>query len=315
MKAWVIGILLSSSAALVWAGAKETVIVRKGDTLSMIVLQNVGIPLYGPESNLQKVLQINPWLSNPNLIYPGQEIRIYPGASTDSKQAESPPMADLPPDSSAAPADLEESGGPRRFQLSTGAELSLLFQESHDETTGTSRGTAHIRTYPSPALLFEGKWNWSELFSMVLGSRLQYVPFAKFKTLSNTGANQFRPDFWAGTAWNQLRAEGGIRRATFERAPSANLISFDGVWVPYVGLSYRFSPFSSLWFEPRAEYLFSSSHPSYSVRDGFRLGAKAGIQCGDADCYLGYRFTKQDTSILSLTEQEALIGVTWAFFR
>jgi LysM repeat protein len=62
---------LTQNAA--WA---KTYSVKKGDTLSQIAAREFGRPIYGPKGSLQKLLQKNPEIQNPDRIRPTQVIRL-----------------------------------------------------------------------------------------------------------------------------------------------------------------------------------------------------------------------------------------------
>lgn len=84
-----------------------TYIVRAGDNLSQITIKLVGNPVYGAGNNLEKIIKLNSWIKNPNLIYPGKV--IYFEDQRLAKKSPSPEPVDTvtPPEPENIPAPAE----------------------------------------------------------------------------------------------------------------------------------------------------------------------------------------------------------------
>jgi len=67
----------------------DTYIVKRGDTLSHISLKKIGSPIMGPKGSLNKILELNPDIKDPNVILVEQQLRL-PGSPQD------PPVPPLP---------------------------------------------------------------------------------------------------------------------------------------------------------------------------------------------------------------------------
>ena len=72
---WAFGLSLGFLQIKAWADEYYT--IQKGDTLSEIAQSKVGSPVYPRKTgSLQKILKKNQGIKNPNLIYPGQRVRL-----------------------------------------------------------------------------------------------------------------------------------------------------------------------------------------------------------------------------------------------
>jgi LysM repeat protein len=78
----------------------RTYIVKQGDTLSSIAKRELGGPVWGKNGTLRKILDLNKLLSNPNLIFPNQEIILSleepEQAPVESAAMENPPVESVP---------------------------------------------------------------------------------------------------------------------------------------------------------------------------------------------------------------------------
>ena len=50
--------------------------VKKGDTLSQIALDHIGVPIYGKQGTIEKALENNPIIKDPDKIYVGDELLL-----------------------------------------------------------------------------------------------------------------------------------------------------------------------------------------------------------------------------------------------
>lgn len=82
-----------------------TYIVRDGDNLSQITIKLVGKPVYGAGNNLEKIIKLNSWIKDPNLIYPGKMIYFE-----DPRLAQKSPAPEAV--DSVAPAEPENLSTP-----------------------------------------------------------------------------------------------------------------------------------------------------------------------------------------------------------
>lgn len=82
--------------------AQDIYMVRKGNTLSELVKRHFPHHrLYGPQGKLAEILKLNPQITNPNLIFPNQELYLTPIVATESTAREIFPVIEaetlLPP--------------------------------------------------------------------------------------------------------------------------------------------------------------------------------------------------------------------------
>ncbi len=61
---------------LLIAPLTNSYIVQKGDTLSEIAQENLLGPIYGWHGSLKKLLRLNAWIKDENLIFPNQYLEL-----------------------------------------------------------------------------------------------------------------------------------------------------------------------------------------------------------------------------------------------
>lgn len=121
-----------------WA---KTYNVKKGDTLSHIAAREFGRPIYGPKGSLQKLLQKNPGIQNPDRIRPSQVIRLSDEvANQDLKDTSSDQNGPAEPlhetlvaqEEAPAPAPAQDAAPKRSFGLKMGLGLVKDEMQAND---------------------------------------------------------------------------------------------------------------------------------------------------------------------------------------
>lgn len=272
-------------------------VVKQGDTLSTIAHRNFEGRVYGKNGSLNKLISLNPNLTNPDQIYPGQMLNLskdelilgHADASKvkieDSmKQKSDPQNGALSPDEksrtfaqfqdnrqTASEANADEYSS---FQITAGLGQSRL-----DSTDSSTNAKSVLGSTFSPQI--EAKWtqHWASGLRTFLGAG---VKKESFQTTSSThtlsGENPVLTNFELGAAvWStpsfNLDLSLGLESFSFFRATSSTQLTFDRVSTPVVGaeVSYKFlqSRVFSLSTVAAAKYLMGSSQSSYDVNSGY----------------------------------------------
>lgn len=147
-----------------WA---KTYNVKKGDTLSHIAAREFGRPIYGPKGSLQKLLQKNPEINNPDRIRPAQVIRLSDELADQSpKDSISEPNPPAEPihetlvaqDQAPAPEPAQDMVPKRSFGIKLGLglvkdEMEAIDHERSFKTTLDSelQTTIDLDAYYKPS--------------------------------------------------------------------------------------------------------------------------------------------------------------------
>ena len=104
--------------------------VRHGDTLSELAAKHFGRPIFGDSGSLNKLLQLNPNIQNPNLIRVGESLQLptAPEVVTPPVAAETPeaPVTPLRPEPSG-PVESADAGA---LEVSPSGGVDNLFYKS-----------------------------------------------------------------------------------------------------------------------------------------------------------------------------------------
>ena len=273
-------------------------VVKRGDTLSGIAHRNFSGKVYGKYGSLNKLLGLNPNLTDPDLIYPGQMLNLSKDelilGHTDAQKAKiedsmepkksGPQNGALSSDEKSRTfAQVEDNrqtasiaGGDEysSFQITAGLGQSRL-----DSTDSSTNAKSVLGSTFSPQI--DAKWtqNWASGLRTFLGAGIKKE---SFQTTSSThtlsGENPVLTNFELGAGlWNtpsfNLDLSLGLESFSFVRATSSTQLTFDRVSTPVFGaeLSYKFlqSRVFSLSALAAAKYLMGSSQSSYDVKSGY----------------------------------------------
>lgn len=117
-----------------WGGAEALAYeVEEGDTLSEIAAEQVGLPVFGTEGSLQKVLEKNPQLEDPNLIFPGTVLNMGAVQLDESEQDEEGRQNSTNRESSDDLAGQSESMDPAKLLIQSVAGAEVGGQEPQEE--------------------------------------------------------------------------------------------------------------------------------------------------------------------------------------
>lgn len=78
-------------------------VVKKGDTVSTIAQKEIGSPIYSKNGSIAKLLALNPWIKNKDLVLAGQPLVV--GRSEESHPLASKASSEPMPNRSLASED------------------------------------------------------------------------------------------------------------------------------------------------------------------------------------------------------------------
>ncbi len=316
------------------AAIAEIHIVKKGETLSKIYFSKFGKPLFSQKNWRHSIQALNPHITNPNLIFPGQEVRLEAEVvSPRSVAAEAVAAAEAqatPPPVVAAPvpqeADPSESYPKSRLGIELGYEHFRI--DSQDRSTGASSMFLSDLS-PQAKIGWTLQWgkDWSSLVQLsLLSQKILKDERSPSITLQNNQTTRYGFLVGAQRHWNDSNQTAFLlnyQERVFAHSPSASVIVMDRVASP----SFRFSHDSDIFKLRTArfglnlalEYIFSGSGPGYATKAG---------NSGDVGVYLKHEtknavlsgsvyfgMTKQDSDLVVQSEKHlgALMGLAWTF--
>jgi hypothetical protein len=286
-------------------------VVREGDKLSKIVGRLIPGPVWGKNGSWTKVLKLNPGIGNPDLIYPGEEIKL-PGGQTLQLQAvatkakttrvpsstiaeptpiESPtvsppsplPVAVASPSPAVSPtqevhAVTEENGG--ALELSPYYIITGL--RATDKTTGSPASLASSLNAGVDARYYQ---LWSDSFKSFVQLKLGTLSFEQptLVTTSLQSSSNFMSGIGLGGEFRlsqalSFRISGDYEKEAFVRATSTKSVTVDAVAVPELGGSLALDLLrkNSLTLGISGQYseLFQASTGGYTVLQGSLYGGK-----------------------------------------
>lgn len=274
---WILFFLLSFLLSLdVFSQTQESLfyIVSKNDTLSSIAIKS-GPPytaLYGPGGRLDRLIQMNPQIKNPDHIQPGERIKIAlqeavtyvksndqvreiaqeeesqaPGTESESPKTETAPSETPTPETVIATS-------PQATDMKFGAKVSLSFTRINAEdprnassAVFTSELDPEIALYFSQPIFLdvdfysEVRWTQNRFRAPTTGQSLEQPKPA----INLYGLVQKNISPYLG-----LGFYFGLKDKIFSRAASLTSYTFDSATIPVVGLNIKYS----FWSESNRQF-------------------------------------------------------------
>ena len=312
--------LLSCVACIGASAWAVTYVVRKGDTLSKVIQENIPGRIYGKNGNLSKILVQNPDVKNLDLIFPGQTISLDGHTLVFSDGSERTPANET----SQASAPVDSKGASREFSR---IQLHAAFYQSRLIAIDSANGSRSVLGSAfSPEISSRWEQHWESGFTSFLGA---HVRLENFKTTSNvhrlTDTTPTLFGFEAGAKIFSYGSSGvlsgslALDQESFIRAKSVAELTVDAVSVPKAKLQTGFDWFRSRIFRLGSEfevsYLAPMSSDTYQTKSGFGLGAALLIRqdTKKTPIFGGVRvqYQKQDTTIARQSYLNA--GLTFGF--
>lgn len=316
MKNWLLAIVLSIGVSRLARGKeRERVIISKGQVLSVIAQKYIGSPIYTKSGSLAKLLELNPQIKNPDLIFPGQKIYLSrPTTQLDQRQV-------------ASQAQPQISPGTKTSTSTKTTQRSVTHNVFYDLGSAFTTLAAHESSTNSNADLYTShdfnfgvgwKVGWSRKFSSFAAFSMRNLDFEPStnpsKTLANTNQSLFGMSVGGQTQFTQrfsLQYAAALGQELFLHGIDTSTVSVDAITIPQVGVKARWEfmhrGVTSDGFIAQADYLFSGSTDTYTVDPGtYFMG---GIYVRhmtrsrrELNLDFGYFQRNQNTSILQFNE-------------
>lgn len=304
---------------------------KAGDTLSEVLYQHLGPPIYGAKGCLRYTALKNK-MSNVNTIFPGQEIEIpsleewsqqngeRKVASGEEKKMEEkqPEIANISaPPNPPAPAFLPHS------------EIEVLPSFSFLQVEGLERSNSS-RAVLISRLVSGADFSWSQLWServktyALLGAKKITIESASSRTLLNGSQTYSKIEFGSKLRLLDHVEVGvgvGAEEQVLYRAVSATEVQIDAVPMPVArgSLAYEFArarPLSA-GVQVGASYYFPVNTVIYNTGHGASYDGKLFLTHETPAVRLRtgfyYGINKQETSLLDFTRTDmgVELGMSW----
>jgi hypothetical protein len=299
----------SSLVGLSFIATSSTYEVKENDTLSLIVQSQVSGPIWGRNGSLKKVLKLNPQITNPDLIFPGEVIVL--NAKKKEVKGEAQKIAAIKKPVSPS----------RSFHL----EFSHAFTSLNmiDSATGADSELAS-----KLHLSLEGKYlqHWSSRFKSFVGIRLGWISFenpnsherslsSKEKLMNGIGIG----GSYELTPHLDLGVSAYYQSELFARSTSTKNVTIDAVHLPSLESTMSYKAFSLESFTLGVSMNFDLKLPaetdSYDVKLGKGYGGAIFLERApgkDMRAFktnIGFYTRSQDSSIIQQKEKRIYLGL------
>jgi hypothetical protein len=127
----VIGLMILTHPA--FAPSKNLYEVVPGDTLSSIAARKLGLPVYGPDGSLHRLLQQNPQVKNPDMIVAGEQLSL-PAAPSSVQTADADQPHGKAESAKLAAGEQASEAAPRAAEIKDGlpdtAEKKIIAEDA-----------------------------------------------------------------------------------------------------------------------------------------------------------------------------------------
>jgi LysM repeat protein len=302
-------------------------VVNKKETLSEIARRNISKSVYGKNGSLKKILDLNPEITNPDVIIPGQVIRLED--LPEIELAESKSEKEI-----VQKNQIEHNDNLRSFAQAHLAnyffnlrpEYSLMSLNAKDKLTNGKSIVAskyHIS--------IEGSYyqQWSDSFRSSVFLKVGHLQFEdpttsvrnldkKERFFSKLGVEtdyKFSSNF-------TLNSSLSFGSELFIRAASTSSDTVDVVNLPSLGIKTFYDLYQArpLTFGVSGLYRlkFPGEAESYNIEHGHEYGVSLYLR-NDEEIFkklfteIGIRYRDQDTSVTSQQELNVFLGTSFSF--
>jgi hypothetical protein len=272
------GHLAFAMAALIANGAYgRTYTVGRGDTLSQISQKELGGPVWGNQGTLERVIQLNPQIQNPNLIYPNDVIKLGEDAVVEETPPAPEPQEEPVATSPEAPSEpAESSDSKHRLRILGSIGDTALQARDQDNRFATT-----LHSKPNVGVVVG--WDYSltpetsiGLVGSIIQSQFASTSDGRFEgiedTLLGVGAvvnHSFTP---------RLHGSGiiGVQQFYFLTENDAATLKLEPVFVDHVGLGLGYDVFVgekiTSGIEALTTYALPANASRFDVEPGFTYG-------------------------------------------
>ena len=246
-------------------------VIKRGDTLSGIAHRNFSGKVYGKNGSLAKILDLNPQIKNPNLIFVGQSIELENAIPTQ-QMANVPQVLEQAKQPQSKTDEFKDRlPAEESWTEQTYLRLSPVFgYRRMDSTIGSSSATALSNLGYGLNLDWQQRWDDTNTWRTSLGLKAMSYKFevSDNKTLSD--ANQIYSKLYligahhyGATKDHFLSASVGVDREQVLAASSSTELSIESALLPSLEINsrHRILNFKALsaYFDAGLGSVFSSS--------------------------------------------------------
>ncbi len=300
-------------------------VVQEGDTLSHHVAGvHIPGPVWGVNGSFKRVLELNPKLKNPSLIYPGQVIELGEQHSTQVVQDSTQPTVVEPVAKSELKQTEKSSLEVKYFYLILSPEFHFFKIDSTDIATGATGRILSKSHFVFPVTLNQRWTDDVSTFERVSFGHTALSQPTGARTLDSLSLNQY--GFGLGVRLFELSKhvvsiELGLDQKYFLRAASASSLKVDSVAIP--NLTVR-SDHELLLFEPYrfgvglgGSLLAPASESSYRTKLGYAYNGNFFLNRFFGTSLLtarvGYTSTQENTTVSNQTNADLGFGIEYNF--
>lgn len=221
-----------------WASSLRIYEVRPGETLSTIAQENFEGPVYGKNESLSRIISLNPHVTNPNLIYPGQKIYLDTPASSQvspaSETTAPPTPKQIIPEKPSSAAERSIRPDPSLTDPYSSFHLSPVFGFS--KLDSDQNGTSKSGATSDLGFGFQGDWqqHWTSTFKTKLWFSYQKYSFSVSNNRTLVEDESSLTQFGLGISqeiFNRLNLalDFGYRSSPYLRARSTTQLELEDV--------------------------------------------------------------------------------------
>ena len=317
----------------------NTVVVKRGNSLSKIAGQLVPGPVWGENGSLKKIRALNPHIQNPNFIVPGMTIDIDIDGVVNPAQATGAGPWRIPAEASDPVATEEQQVTGSAQNLSDaqkvppferGALLALTPSYAFSGISATDSATGRVSSVASQynvgvrSTYFQ---EWSPFTRSFVGLKLGHISFDRptDSSLRIADDKKFLSEIQIGANFNlssrlSLATEADYKKELFARAVSTQIAKVEAVAIPSLGAKLAYDFIRLRPFSLGVSTSFTVKGPAKT--DGFnvRLGAQYGStiylkqfvsESGSPSFQteLSYLTRMQNTSLTKQTQKDLTLEV------
>jgi hypothetical protein len=313
--------------SVLYAGETTVYLVRPKDSLSKIAALQFDGPIYDRQhGSLKQLLELNPWIKNPDRIYPGQKLTVNKINLSKLESGDRNPAEEIPkntgtcmatpepgPDQSHAPSPSAEPPATSTLKLGVGYEYLRI-----DSIDLYRNLNSTFLSRLSPRYEFQWLLNWSD----------EWSPFLGFSTTTATIDPDINSDsniLNKTTTRNQIRLGTEYHPATnlqfdfaftnltriVPRATSLTEITLDQINTNNLSIGVEYIYLRKRKVDLSAGFLggisLGGNTGSYSIKPGYdgriELGLKHVTHSAELQGHVFVQYSKLNSSFAEQTDQ------------
>lgn len=252
--------------------------VKRGDTLSQIIRDNIEGRIYGDKGYLKKILRLNPKLKDPNYIDTEQVIilKVEREKPAEVVETETAPEDEIKQD------EIKQDQVEEEIEFQPYSEVKLIPHLLNTTVTNVSSTTTQeIKASGAYGMMASIPLHWRDNFSTQIGLSASRTKFeiGAGKTLTNP--RQLISDFFYGGSFRLNRSfridiNGGYKTLPFFTEISTNQYEIRLIQSPFLHNEIKYLYSYKLWSATVSvpfSYQFGASENNLQTDGGFGYGA------------------------------------------